>query len=441
MSPLLAMSIPALVIPDDQTWTVLLDDPATRGLAPVDSPAAAEFVLLPAEIPSVLVEPLSRLLLQVPAGAAFERVTPAKLGDATRQSLFGEVAQAPPERARAGEIEAAASHDGEDSDDGDGDMMAIVGEPSADGLVMESMTVQYGPLGTSLPGGLLVEATLDGDVVAEASIAALLEAIPANADESSAVPDRLAPVAWTAAIAADGSDASTASLHVAPTEIERATSHLAWLRALGRILDWPPLITSCTDALRPLTTAGRPTSGPQDVLEALAAARENAAEIDQLLRRSRTLRWRTAGLGVVSERRAREIGLAGPNARASGLARDARDRDPRYAELGFEQTVRFEGDVLARVLVRSEEVVQALALAETALRLPEVDAAADSGAVIVEAARGPVRAARRDGGWRFEAPGAAAARQVAAEAMAGEEWGSALAILASFDLSPWSVGR
>lgn len=435
MSRLRAMPTPALVIPDDQTWTIRADDPAARGLAAVDSPGAAELVLMPAEVPPVLMEPLSRLLLQVPEGAVFERGEPAALEAAPGRSVLGGVVESP----KPG----AADEDGDDHGDdhgGGGDMMAIVGEPSADGLVMESMSVRYGPLGTSLPGGLLLTATLDGDVVAEADIAALLE-VPTRADGTPAAPDRLTPLAWSAAIAAAEDAAAPRSLPVGPLEIERAVSHLAWLRAFGRILDWPPLIGACTDALRPLAPTAGQAPDPEDALRLLAQAAREAAKVDRLLRGSRTLRRRIAGLGVVSEQVASERDLAGPNARASGLAVDARDRDPRYAELGFEPAVRREGDALARALVRSAEVAGAIALAAATLQRPEVDAEARPQAVTAESARGPITATRSAGGWRYEAPGSAAAREVAAEVMTGEEWGSALLVAASFDLSPWIVGR
>ena len=87
-------------------------------------------------------------------------------------------------------------------------MMAIVGEPSADGLVMEEIELSHGPVGTALPGGLRLDVTLDGDVVGHCEVTALLRAGapdragaagPRNAPHPA--PDLLAPAAWRVALA------------------------------------------------------------------------------------------------------------------------------------------------------------------------------------------------------------------------------------------------
>jgi NADH:ubiquinone oxidoreductase subunit D len=266
-------------------------------------------------------------------------------------------------------------------------MMAIVGEPSVDGLVMESIDLRYGPLGTPLPGGLAVDVTLDGDVVAEASVHALLSA-PA---------DPLAPVAASAPAGWQG---------VAAVETERAVSHLAWLRAFARLLGWPRLVEACTRAV----------AASADPVTAGAAVDALVALVDG----SGWLRMRTGGRGTVGVDVARMAGLQGPNGRASGLADDARTHDPRYRALGFEPLIRTEGDARARTRVRAEEARVALRLAAAALNADDEPPAAAP----VESPRGGA---------------AAAARHVAAQAMVGAEWAAALVILASFDLSPWDV--
>jgi len=112
-------------------------------------------------------------------------------------------------------------------------MMAIVGEPSADGLVMEPIELRFGPLATPLPGGLVADVTLDGDVVAESAVRALLgrgDGGPASGT------DWLSPVACVAALAAAAEAAEGRPVspehrwqRVAAVELERALSHLAWL--------------------------------------------------------------------------------------------------------------------------------------------------------------------------------------------------------------------
>jgi len=72
---------------------------------------------------------------------------------------------------------------------------------------------------------------------------------------------------------------------------------------------------------------------------------------------------------VVSEEMARDLGLAGPVARASGVSRDVRRDHPagiyRFAYLPV--SVGRTGDVMARALVRRLEVQRSLAFAREQL--------------------------------------------------------------------------
>jgi Respiratory-chain NADH dehydrogenase, 49 Kd subunit len=332
---------------------------------------------------------------------------------------------------------AGHEHDGHDHG-GHHDMMAIVGEPSADGLVMERIDLTYGPLGTPFPDGLAVDVTLDGDIVAESAVRTLLRAEP-----NPSFPDALSPVAWTVALA----DAPTTEwFDVAAVELERAISHAAWLRSLGRLLDFHPLIDACTHALASLEVSREIRPPGHDAHDAwlrtafgspdLATAREALEHVATLVQRSRPLRWRLRGRAVVTRAEADERGLLGPVGRASGHATDARSTDGRYAALGFDPVVRSDGDALARAAVRADEALAAVRLADAALHASGDAPAADR---VVEGPRGPLHADRAAGEWKLAAPGADAARRAAADAMVGLEWSAALVALASFDLSPWSV--
>ena len=401
--------VPALVVPDEQAWTMNGRDPARSGLEPVFAAARVRRVLVPERLPEVLAEPLERLLESLPPGV--ER--PAS----TRPSLDGH-----------GHHEAHGGHHDHEGHDHGGhdhhDMMAIVGDPSADGLVMEPLEFRFGPLGTPLPGGLVAVVTLDGDVVAECEVTALLAA-----DDGTALPDPLAPHAWQAALGV-GVPPAEPWTRVARVEVERALSHTAWLRAFARLLGWPALIERTNRAVAAAIEAQR-LSGPA-LEEALSGLRDLANFVEG----SRALRWRATGRAPVSSQRARELGLHGPLARASGLAVDARLDDPLYRHLGFEPVVRSEGDALARTLVRVREAVASVDLAMRAL---QADTPPVPREAVVEGPRGPVHA-HLDGPHRHvSAPGAAAALAVAGEAVVGAEWAAALVGLASFDLSPWRV--
>jgi hypothetical protein len=385
---------PAIVVPDEQTWTMAGVDPAGLGVEPVFDPAAARRVLLPDRVPEALAGPLRDLLAALPSRA---------VPDASRLAFAGDV---DPDAADKHAHEGHGEHDHHGGHDDHGghdhhDMMAIVGEPSADGLVMEPIELRFGPLGTPLPAGIVADVTLDGDVVAACEVSALLV--------SHDPPDLLAPKAW---------DRATHGGELAAAEVERALSHTAWLRAFGRVLGWRTLVERAGAALRPVIAA-QSLRPPE-----LAAAEAALTDLARFVERSRRLRWRTEGRARVSERDARTLGLPGPAARASGVADDARSDDPHYRRLGFEPVVRLEGDAWARTVVRAAEAAAALRLASAAV--------ADGGPSDVP--RGPVVEGPR-GGLR-----ATGSLLVAAGATAvGAEWATAVVGIASFDLSPWRV--
>ena len=436
---------PAFIAPDEQTWTLAGDDPAARGLRPAFAPGQAQVALIAERMPGALIESVAEWLARMPTAAVVEtRELPGLPGEPAALMRGAGAANHQPYDETA-HVD-AHSHGGHDHGGHDHhDMMAIVGDPSADGLVMEPIEFRFGPVGTPLPAGLVVDVTLDGDVVAQASIEATLRRSSEGAPVP-APPDLLAPVAWRTlldGVAGEQSDADRWT-GIAAVEVERTVSHLAWLRSFGRLLGWPPLIDRCTAAL----TA---TAGPHESLSAragraapddLAPPIEAVRDVAELVNGSRWLRLRTAGRAVVAADDVRRHGLHGPTARASGVDDDVRAEHPLYQRLGFTTVVRPEGDALARTSIRAEEAVRSLQIAEGALRAAVGWKPADAKAhtdSIVEGPRGPLRAVRSDDTWRLAAPGASEVRDVAARAMAGLEWATALVAIASFDLSPWSV--
>lgn len=293
--------------------------------------------------------------------------------------------------------------------------MAITGEPSADGLVMEPMAFEHGPLAAGLPGGLVLGVELDGDVVSRCEVRAVLASM-------TAVPDPLTPTAWRAALGR--SDESGWQL-VAAIELERALSHAAWLRSLARVLGWAGLADRCGRLARAVVDASRDHSRLESTRAAADALVRDFAQ-------DRRLRARLAGRGRVTVSGA--AGLHGPNARAAAQARDVRLQDPRYAALGFEPVVEASADAHARARVRMRELAEALRIADVALRRGE-PAPPVPRHTAVEGPRGPLLASGQVG----VAPGTAGSRAAAGSAAVGLEWASALAVIASFDLSPWQV--
>jgi Ni,Fe-hydrogenase III large subunit/Ni,Fe-hydrogenase III component G len=96
---------------------------------------------------------------------------------------------------------------------------------------------------------------------------------------------------------------------------------------------------------------------------ALAAIGEDVREITDLALGHPTVRDRFTGTAVLKTRAAREIGCLGYVARASGLAHDARTAHP-FTDYGphLDVPVHTDGDVLARFLLRAEEIDVSLAL-------------------------------------------------------------------------------
>jgi len=444
LTPARSALVPALVVPDEQTWTVFGADPAAFGARPSFDPGTIRRLLAPAQVPAELAAALRayRTALADDVPVAYGDV--AFGGEVTLSTLLE-----PSTHGEHGHGHGEHDH-GEHGHGGHHDMMAIVGEPSADGLVMEPIHLSYGPIGTPLPGGLVADVTLDGDVVAESTVRALL-----RVERPASPPDLLSPVAWTVAMAGHGVAAAATSpwLRVAAVEIERAVSHLAWLRSLGRLVDSQPLIDKCTRMLTSLQVSRRVLLD-DDIGDAWLHAAIGQADFDECrerldglvawVRRSWALRWRLGGRSVVTPSRARELALRGPAARASGVADDARVADPLYRALDFNPVVHSGGDAVARARVRAEEALASVGLAVDALAMAYVggDARrADARApAVFESPRGPITARRSSGTWELAAPGADATRRAAADAMIGSEWSAALVGLASFDLSPWRVG-
>ncbi|MGK9477577.1 NADH dehydrogenase (quinone) subunit D [Melioribacter sp. OK-6-Me] len=81
-------------------------------------------------------------------------------------------------------------------------------------------------------------------------------------------------------------------------------------------------------------------------------------EMDKLLLSNKIFIDRLEGIGVLSKEDAIELGVTGPNLRASGVAYDVRRAKPYlfYDEIDFNIPVYTEGDCLARYFLRGDEV-------------------------------------------------------------------------------------
>ncbi|MDF1521478.1 MAG: hypothetical protein P1P87_01490 [Trueperaceae bacterium] len=335
----------------------------------------------------------------------------------------------------------------------------------ADGLPMERVQTPFGPFFPGLPSGLALTLWLDGDTVAQVEVASPVGSRKSDLSTGSGdLAERwsrrhpFAPAAYRRLVEAAAGGPPLDLGHVAALELERAASHLNWLADFGHLLGYAWLERHAAAWQRRLRTGCD--------LDRLAALEPKLLAVLQRVPRTPLLARRLTGVGVLD---ADELeGVGGPVARAAGLVRDARLDEPRYRSLGFEPVVRPEGDALARLSVRLDEIRRSVTLALAAYRAhgaagamgaarPEVERRSErpvepgSGAVVDP----PARAAR------IETPRGVAALQLrtngdgAAEAVletpstavlplveklaVGQELADALVAISSLDLSPWEV--
>lgn len=119
-------------------------------------------------------------------------------------------------------------------------------------------------------------------------------------------------------------------------------------------------------------------------------------DMEDLLLRNRIFVERTKGVGVLTHDEALNWSVTGPTARASGVRRDVRKDEPYLcfaenwdgkgaAPVQFKVPISYGGDVLARFMVRVEEMKQSASIIEQLIqRLPDgpVNVGPDSNATL-----------------------------------------------------------
>ncbi len=101
---------------------------------------------------------------------------------------------------------------------------------------------------------------------------------------------------------------------------------------------------------------------------------EKIEEYEKLLTGNRIWIKRNRGVGAISGEDAIEIGLGGPNLRASGVNWDMRKDEPYlvYDRLNFDVPLGTDGDCFDRYMVRIEEMRQSIRIIEQCVRdMPE----------------------------------------------------------------------
>lgn len=267
--------------------------------------------------------------------------------------------------------------------------MAELG-PDRDGLRLDVLPLRVGPFFPGFPAGLVLDLKTAGDVVVEAAIG----------------PNPLAGDTLPGAVPRPGLRLFLRALRdpvsVSELEVARAREHLRWLAHALTVHQLPSL----GDRVLRLATRVRPGNG------------DAVRWLGRWLPWTQVLRWATRGVGPIAGNALAGVG-AGPVARAAGVREDVRMDDPVYRELGFEPVLHGGGDAAARWRQRVAEAAQSLDLAARAgdRRTTPVGR--------VESPRG-----------RLEPGSAPTARLLPLfpALLRGLEWGDAVATLLSLDL-------
>lgn len=323
--------------------------------------------------------PHPRVRVHVPRGVDVE----AALADADRLLAKGGVSpgaeEPPPERGdHASHDDQHREHEEEPERSGDGaghehhgDGMEMPGGlpmaergPDRDGLMLDQLHVPLGPLLVDWPAGLLLNTTLQGDVLQNCRVELVRE--KGRLEDFWNDP-------WRRAEAGEVVTAGECARR-------RAGAHLDSLARLLAVAGWADA------ALRARRLRDEVLTGAS-----VEQVRPRWRRLARRLRGSRTLRWLTDGLGVLTQKAAEDAGIRGPALAASGT----------------------EGDVSARWRVW---------LAEVERSLPEVD---DSR---------PLRGRSEGPRGLGEAPGGSAGMlKVLPELLEGAELAGARLIVASLD--------
>jgi NADH-quinone oxidoreductase subunit D len=117
-----------------------------------------------------------------------------------------------------------------------------------------------------------------------------------------------------------------------------------------------------------------PDGWKEKTLEILKGAEKMLREVDRVMLNNAVFKQRTQGLGVITPDMVDPYGIVGPNARATGLARDLRKDEPYlvYDQLDFDVVTGSVSDAYERTVVRQREIHQCIDLIRQMLeRMPE----------------------------------------------------------------------
>lgn len=257
--------------------------------------------------------------------------------------------------------------------------MAMLSEDLRDGLKLDAYTARFGPFLPQLPPGLVLEATLQGDVLQQVGV----------------IRPPLPPPSAAAAVFRRAAQEPTP---LADLERDRAAYHMRCVGRLLAILDLRPQAERFRRAAaaveRGQTVAGRP--------------------LRRLIRLSGALQAIPPRLGRLEPGVAEAVG--GVAARAAGVAQDARAESAAYRALDFRIHTENGSDTRARLRQWLAEIQQSLRLV------------ADAGGTRLAAGEGIAPP------WSPDSNGQQSEGPRLGELLRGLEWQEALLVIASLDI-------
>jgi NADH-quinone oxidoreductase subunit D len=173
-------------------------------------------------------------------------------------------------------------------------------------------------------------------------------------------------------------------------ELERIHSHLLWVGVAGHLIGFDTLLMWSWKWREPILDIFEIVTGNRQnyammavggvrrdikpehvplILRTMKETKKNVRKLIGMVMEDRVTRARLERVGILTKEDARKYCVVGPTARGSGLQIDVRKDHPyaAYKELSFEVPVRNEGDVMARTVVRLEELIQSVEIVEQAV--------------------------------------------------------------------------
>ncbi len=164
-------------------------------------------------------------------------------------------------------------------------------------------------------------------------------------------------------------------------ELERLHSHLFWIDAVSKTLQLELLSEyileiregvmnilediSGNRVMFSINTIGgvrRDIENPKQILEMLNKLKLPMDGLYKIFDSNIQILEKTKKIGILSYKDAKELGVVGPTAEASGISNDIRKKAPyaAYKQIKFKPTILSDGDAYSRIIIRFWEIFESI---------------------------------------------------------------------------------